>query len=117
MLINVTDAAIAHLQKMIQQKKAKAFRLSLKESGCNGYRYHPEIIEEINSNDIKIQLPQGLLVTVDPASVDLINGVTIDYVTHGLGQSQLQFINPNVSGECGCGESFSVKKEAADGNR
>jgi iron-sulfur cluster assembly accessory protein len=115
MLINLTDAAVTHLQKMIQQRNAKAFRLSVKESGCNGYRYHPEIIAEINANDIKIEMPQGLLVTVDPTSVALIEGVTIDYVSKGLGQAQLQFINPNVSGECGCGESFNVKTEKADG--
>ena len=115
MIIQLTDAAVAHLQKMVQQRNAKAFRLSVKESGCNGYRYFPEIVQEINANDIQIQTTQGLLVIIDPNAVAMIEGTTIDYVTKGLGQSQLQFINPNVSGECGCGESFNMKKEQSDG--
>ena len=115
MLINMTDAAVAHLQKMVEQAHAQCFRLSVKESGCNGYRYHPEIMQTINADDIKIQMPQGLLVSIDPNCVSMIEGITVDYVNKGLGQGQLQFINPNVQGECGCGESFNIKKEQADG--
>ena len=114
MLINITDAAAIHLRKMIEQKNAKCFRLSVKESGCNGYRYHPEIMHTVNESDIQMQMPQGLLVTIDPQSVSMIKGMTLDYVAKGLGQSQLQFMNPNIQGECGCGESFNVKKEPAN---
>lgn len=114
MTIQITDAAITHLKKMIQQKNAKAFRLSVKESGCNGYRYYPEIIQEISTNDVQIKISQELLVVIDPQAIPYIEGTVVDYVATGLGQAQLQFKNPNVTGECGCGESFTIKKEQAD---
>lgn len=115
MLINITDAAVSHLQKMVKQRHAKYFRLSVKKSGCNGYRYHPEIMQAANEGDIHLQMPQGLLVAIDPTCVPIVEGMTVDYVSKGVGQSQLQFVNPNVQSECGCGESFSIKGEQADG--
>jgi iron-sulfur cluster assembly accessory protein len=110
-MIHLTDAAITHLQKLVAKQQAQGFRLSVKASGCNGYRYHAEIIQAINPADIEVPTTQGLRVLVDATCVEMIRGTTIDYVTKGLGQSQLQFINPNVVGECGCGESFNIKEQ------
>ena len=50
---------------------------------------------------------QGVKVFVDPESLPLVNGTTVDFVKQGLNEA-FRFHNPNVKGECGCGESFSV---------
>ncbi len=49
----------------------------------------------------------GVKVIVDPESLGLIDGTEIDFVKEGLNEA-FKFRNPNVKGECGCGESFSV---------
>ena len=50
---------------------------------------------------------QGVKVFVDPDSLPLIDGTTVDFVRQGLNEA-FRFRNPNVKGECGCGESFNV---------
>ena len=50
---------------------------------------------------------QGVKVFVDPESLPLINGTTVDFVKQGLNEA-FRFHNPNIKGECGCGESFNV---------
>ena len=50
---------------------------------------------------------QGVKVFVDPESLPLIKGTTVDFVKQGLNEA-FRFHNPNTKGECGCGESFSV---------
>jgi iron-sulfur cluster assembly protein len=49
----------------------------------------------------------GVKVFVDPESLPLIHGTTVDFVKQGLNEA-FRFHNPNIKGECGCGESFSV---------
>jgi len=50
---------------------------------------------------------QGVKVFVDPDSLPLIKGTTVDFVKQGLNEA-FRFHNPNIKGECGCGESFNV---------
>ncbi len=114
-IITLTDAAVAHIHKIIEQRGSGiGFRLSVKITGCSGFMYNPEIVDDIKSGDIKITTPQGLQVFIDPACVDIIKGTTLDFVKKELGQHQLQFNNPNVASECGCGESFNLKEDADD---
>ncbi|MEM1412888.1 MAG: iron-sulfur cluster assembly accessory protein, partial [Pseudomonadota bacterium] len=51
---------------------------------------------------------QGVQVVVDPESLPLVNGSTIDFVTEGLNRT-FKFENPNATEECGCGESFTIQ--------
>ena len=114
-IIKLTDAAAGHIQKIIKQRGSGiGFRISVKETGCSGYMYQPEIVDDVKPSDLSIDAPQGLLVFVDPECVKIIKGTTLDYVQKSLGQQQLLFNNPNVVSECGCGESFNLK-ETADG--
>lgn len=113
-IIELTDAAVAHIQKIMARKSgAKAFRLSIKVTGCSGYMYQPEVVEQGKPGDIRIDTLQGLVVFVDPECVKIIRGTVLDFVEKELGQHQLLFNNPNVESECGCGESFNLKKEDA----
>lgn len=111
MLLTFTDAAVKHIQKLLKNKgENAALRLSVKETGCSGYMYVPEIVLEKREADEVVHAP-GFLVYVDPAAVPIIQGSELDYVKKNLGFEQLVFQNPNAEGLCGCGESFKLKTE------
>lgn len=105
--LSVTDAAQEHFRKQLAEKPDAAIRLSVKESGCTGYKYVIDIVEQKTADDIAIVLDNGVNLYVAPDAMAMIRGTTIDYTREGLNRT-LKFINPNVSDECGCGESFSV---------
>lgn len=111
-IIELTDVAVAHINNIIEQRGGNlGFRLSVKVTGCSGYMYNPEIVDDAKPNDVHITTPQGLSVFIDPDCVDIIKGTTLDFVKKELGQYQLQFNNPNVASKCGCGESFNLKED------
>lgn len=111
MIITLTPAAKAHIQKMLENKgKSAAFHLSVKQTGCSGYMYVPEIVSQKKETDAEIH-DDDLLIYIDHDAVPLIKGTQIDYVKKSLGVYQLVFHNPNAEGLCGCGESFQISKE------
>jgi iron-sulfur cluster assembly protein len=110
-VITLTDAAVEHIKKMLlQNAKGIGFRLSIKKTGCSGYAYVPDIIEVVNPTDLHFS-QKGLEVFVDPACVDFVKELVIDYVADNIGlkQKRLVFINPNEKNRCGCGESFTIE--------
>lgn len=109
-MISLTSAAEAHIKKMLAQKaNALGFRLAIKQTGCTGYMYMPEIITEINSEDVNIQANE-ISIFIDKNAIEMINGTEIDYVNKSLGVSVLVFNNPNAKSLCGCGESFNLRE-------
>lgn len=109
--ITLTPAAILHIKEiMVRRGSGVGFRIGMKKYGCNGFGYVPDVIDEINPEDIEIKTITNLRVFVDPKFAKALNGLVIDYVKKGLGQNQLLFTNPNAEGECGCGESVNLKE-------
>lgn len=107
--VEITDKAAAHFKKQLQADTggATGVRLSVKQSGCTGYMYVLDLVPAAKSGDEVIHLADGVEVYLDPASLPVIRGTTIDYVTEGVNR-QLAFINPNARDYCGCGESFNI---------
>lgn len=104
--IRMTGAAQAHVRRQLAKAGAGAVLLDVTESGCNGYMYalsfvggDPGGARAFDVGDVRVFVPD--------AHVALVRGTEIDYVTSGL-NAALKFRNPNATGECGCGESFSV---------
>lgn len=113
MKITITDGAVAHIKKILAaQKNSCVFRLGVKKSGCSGYRYDPQVVLLPKENDEKIKMGDDCVLYVEAGTEDFFDGLTIDLVHKFLGH-QLMFINPNADDECGCGESFSLKKAAS----
>ncbi|HET8706218.1 MAG TPA: iron-sulfur cluster assembly accessory protein [Pseudomonadales bacterium] len=106
--ITFTQDAVKHLLTQVSEAGAKGIRVAVKPSGCSGYKYVLDAVDKSDSNDVVLHLEGGLDVFVDKESLPMIQGMEVDYVKEGLNRS-IQFRNPNVTGECGCGESFSVK--------
>lgn len=92
---------------LTQQPEAKTIRLSVKKTGCSGLSYVIDYITTPPAQDIVFPLVEGFFVSVDKSSFPYLKGIHIDYVKQGLNQ-KFVFNNPNQTGQCGCGESFTV---------
>jgi len=108
--ITITEAARQHIQKMILKEKGIAFRLSIKKTGCSGYGYLPSVIDHIPLNETEVN-QAGLKIVLDPAWLDLLQGLHIDLIQDNnmLKQKRLVFTNAKETARCGCGESFHVE--------
>ena len=91
--------------------QAAGVRFGVRKTGCSGYAYVVDIAEGLAANDRVIE-QDGLRLVVDDKSLPLVDGTEIDFARQGL-NATFVFRNPNVTGECGCGESFTVDAEAA----
>ena len=107
MAITLTEAAAERVQAFLDNRgKGIGLRVGIKTSGCSGMAYVLEFIDETEDGD-KVFESQGVKIIVDAKSLLYIDGTEVDYGKEGLNEG-FQFNNPNVKGECGCGESFTV---------
>ena len=106
MTIRLTDAATERVRNFLASDGGVGLRLGVRKTGCSGFAYVVNYADEILEND-RIFESGGVKVIVDADSLALVDGTEIDFVRHGLSEA-FRFRNPNVKGECGCGESFSV---------
>ena len=108
--ITVTERAAAEVRKYMAEANLSAesagLRVSVLPGGCSGFTYGLDLETEVREDDEVIET-NGLRVYVDPFSAQYLNGVTIDYVSSFQG-SGFTFHNPNATGGCGCGSSFTV---------
>ena len=108
-MISVTEKAkerISALRKEEGRPENHNIRVSVKGGGCSGLMYDLGFDEEIKPAD-QVFEDKGVKILVDKKSLLYLIGTTLDF-TDGLNGKGFQFINPNASRTCGCGESFSV---------
>jgi len=106
--IRLTDRASAHIKReMANEDTAIGFRIAVKKTGCSGWMYAVEFAHERRDNDVVFSVDNDLDIYVDAHSLGFLQGTEVDFIQEGLTR-QLKFNNPNVSSECGCGESFAV---------
>lgn len=106
--VKVSSAAIKHFRRQLEHDgAAKAVRLSVKESGCTGFMYVVDLVQEAQNDDLHYQLDGNLEFLVAKDSLSIVSGTEIDFVKEGVNR-QLKFLNPNAKDHCGCGESFNV---------
>lgn len=110
-VINFTDAAVEHIQNMIRNKTAKAFRIDVKKTKRSGLKFLPSVVDEPEPNDIPFVAQHNLQVYIDPEALQYIKGLTFDAVNEMAGKARLVFRFLSIKSECGCGESFSVHEE------
>ncbi|MBT3793398.1 MAG: iron-sulfur cluster assembly accessory protein [Rhodospirillales bacterium] len=106
--VNLTQAAADQVQKILDKsdKPALGLRISVGEGGCSGKTYVMDYAFEIGANDDVVE-DRGMTIVIDPMAALFIFGTEIDYEVKHL-QSGFVFRNPNETGRCGCGESFSI---------
>ncbi|ADJ28387.1 HesB/IscA family protein [Nitrosococcus watsonii] len=107
MAITVTASALKQIKKVLsQQENVEGLRVGVKKSGCSGYAYVLDFAKQVKSEDTVFN-HDGVKILVDKQSLNFIDGTELDYRREGLNES-FKFQNPNVTGTCGCGESFSM---------
>lgn len=107
MAITLTDVAADRVKSYLDNRgKGVGLRLGIKTHGCSGMAYVMEFVDDIEETDNVFE-DHGIKIIVDPKSLVYLDGTEMDFAKEGLSEG-FKFNNPNESGECGCGESFTV---------
>lgn len=107
MAIALTQSAADRVRSFLAARgQGIGLRLGVRKTGCSGFAYVVNYADEALPDDVVFE-DRGVRIFVDRASLALIDGTTVDFVKQGLNEA-FRFQNPNIKGECGCGESFSV---------
>ena len=107
MALTLTETAAKHVADQLAARgKGVGIRVGVTTTGCSGMAYVLEFVDEVDPHD-QVFEDQGISIVVDPKSLVYIDGTEMDFVKTGVNEG-FEFHNPNVKGECGCGESFSV---------
>ena len=107
MAISLTDSAATRVRNYLDARDdSVGLRLGVTKTGCSGYSYVINYADEVGESDVVFE-DKGVKVVVDTDALPLIDGTEVDFVKNGLNEA-FSFRNPNVSGECGCGESFNI---------
>jgi iron-sulfur cluster assembly protein len=105
--ITLTVSAAKHIASfLLNRGKGIGLRVGIKTSGCSGMAYMLEFVDVLNEDD-QVFTDKGIKLIVDEKSLVYLDGTELDYVKEGLNEG-FKFNNPNVTDQCGCGESFNV---------
>lgn len=106
-MISLTELAARKISQQLERRgKGLGIRIGVKTTGCSGYAYALEFVDEPTTSDMSF-VSHGIHVFVDPKSLVFVDGLTMDYKKNGLNEG-FDFVNPNERDRCGCGESFRV---------
>ncbi len=103
----ITPAAAKHFAKQLEKEHADAVRLSVKESGCTGFMYVMDLVNEPSDGDLVLDVSDQVKVFLDQKSLPVLQGTEVDYELEGVNRT-IKFKNPNAKDHCGCGESFNI---------
>jgi len=107
MAIELTPAASARMRDFLgKHPSASGVRFGIKRTGCSGFGYTVDLASEVTGDDKVFDL-DGVRLVVDAKALPFVDGTRIDYAREGM-NAAFVFHNPNATGECGCGESFTV---------
>ena len=112
--ITITEKAASQINRLLVKapEGTQGLRLNVKPTGCSGNSYAMEYIKADDNvmGDDKFEAGEATLFIPKMHSWMLF-GMVVDYITDELGNSRFDFVNPNETGRCGCGESFHVSME------
>jgi iron-sulfur cluster assembly protein len=106
-MITLTDIAAAKVKAAIANRgRGIGMRLAVKTTGCSGMAYVLEFADQLFEGDVEF-IDKDVRLVISQKDLTYLNGVQVDYQKKGLNEG-FEFINPNESARCGCGESFTV---------
>lgn len=107
MSIQLTASAAERIQQQLAQRgKGLGLRIGVKRSGCSGYAYTMDYADDLQDGEQTWDC-HGATVIASAEHLPMLDGLTLDWQKQGL-NAAFKFINPNVTAQCGCGESFAV---------
>lgn len=105
--LTLTPAAAKRIAWIAErQAKPAVLRLSVEGGGCSGFQYKFDLADAPDADD-SVSETEGVRLVVDPVSLDLVAGSTVDFV-ESLGGAAFRVENPNAAAGCGCGSSFGI---------
>ena len=106
-MLSLTQAAAQRVAAIAaKQAKPAILRLSVEGGGCSGFQYKFDLADGMEDDDL-VSDTNGVRLVVDPVSLDLVAGSTVDFV-ESLGGAAFRVENPNAAAGCGCGSSFGI---------
>jgi iron-sulfur cluster assembly protein len=110
MSVSLTPAAVDRARQYIAQQPGGAgLRFGVRKNGCSGFAYVVDVAAGAGEGDTVVEAG-GVSVFIDAFSLPHVAGTEIDFVRRGLNQ-EFVFRNPQATGECGCGESFTTRDD------
>jgi iron-sulfur cluster assembly protein len=107
MAIMLTESAADRVRDFLSRRGGGVgLRLDVKKTGCSGFAYVVNYADEVTDDDVVFD-SSGVKVVVKRDTLKYIDGTEVDYVREGLNEA-FRFRNPKSTGDCGCGESFSI---------
>ncbi|KAI1099274.1 iron-binding protein iscA [Jackrogersella minutella] len=104
--LKLTPSAVEHLRALLDQPEPKLIKVGVRNRGCSGLSYHLDYVDKPGAFDEEVE-QDGVKVLIDSKALFSIIGSEMDWIEDKLSQ-RFTFNNPNIKGECGCGESFMV---------
>lgn len=105
--LTLTDNAARRVAAIAsKQAKPAILRLSVEGGGCSGFQYKFDLADAPEGED-SVSETDGVKLVVDPVSLDLVAGSTVDFV-ESLGGAAFRVENPQAAAGCGCGSSFGI---------
>lgn len=105
-LLSLSRRATTQLRHLLRENAALGMRLGVQRKGCNGLSYVMNYVHDENDTYEKVTV-NDIVIYIEPKALLFIIGTEVDFVETKL-QSEFTFTNPNATGTCGCGESFSL---------
>ncbi len=106
--ITLSESAVKHLVSYLNKNpEQNGVRLSVKKTGCSGLSYVVDYVKSPLEGDVVLALSGDYSLCIDKSSFPFLKNMNVDYVKQGLNY-KFVFNNPNQTGQCGCGESFTV---------
>jgi len=107
MALSLTQSAADRVKSYLERRgHGMGLRVGIRKTGCSGYAYVIDYADVVDDDDVVFE-DRGVKIVVDSDSLQFIDGTQVDFIKQGLNEA-FKFRNPNVKGECGCGESFSI---------
>lgn len=104
--LTLTPAAAKRVATIAaKQARPAVLRLAVEGGGCSGFQYKFELGDP--EGDDSVSETDGVRLVVDPVSLDLVAGSTVDFV-ESLGGAAFKVENPQAAAGCGCGSSFGI---------
>lgn len=107
-MVTLTESALRAVHRFIagSEGAATGLRIEISGGGCSGFQYGLKLEPEAKPDDTVVEVG-NVRVFIDPASLPMISGTTVDFVD-SLDGSGFKFVNPNAKSACSCGSSFSA---------
>jgi iron-sulfur cluster assembly protein len=106
-MITVTDTAARKIQINLDRRgSGLGIRIGIRTTGCSGLAYVLEYVDNTTADDVTFH-NNNVTVVVDPKSLPIVDGITVDYVRQGLNEG-FEFVNSKEKDRCGCNESFRI---------